>query len=342
MSSELIEIPLAEAIEASPTAPASFADNRWKTRWILLGVLMFSLLHVLPAIDRRHLQGVPPVLLLILGILIPQSFFLIFPLLTRDRNRRAPLKMPAFESVMIEFAIAIPIVIGIITTMLIVGYLLTRFAPGVSVTPDALRDLAASTDASRVYIFALAAFTVPPLCEEVFFRGFLYNALKARWPWLLACVVESLIFGFGHTFGIVHGAFASVLGLILTLVYQWRKSLLTPMFVHCGNNLFAALGIVALMFLTAHSPVLGIVTDPQQSACVVQQVTAGTGAESADLMPGDVVIKMDKASIVSAAQLKQMLLQYKAGDIVRLTIRRDGVEIIKSVELQKRSDPPPE
>ena len=57
---------------------------------------------------------------------------------------------------------------------------------------------------------------------------------------VLAAVLQSALFALAHNFGAMHAAFAFGLGLSLTAVYAWRKTLVAPIFVHAGNNLFAA------------------------------------------------------------------------------------------------------
>src|SRR5436305_1745389 len=78
-----------------------------------------------------------------------------------------------------------------------------------------------------------------PVGEELFFRGFLYNALRRRWPRAVALVVQAAVFGLLHTFGFTHAVFAGVLGLLLGLIYDWRRNLLTPVTVHALQNLAA-------------------------------------------------------------------------------------------------------
>ncbi len=334
MSTDSLEITVAELID-EPAAPLiAFRDDRWKTRWIIVGLACFSLLHVASWIDRQALLAIPPWLLFAVSLFLPQAFFLIFPLVTREKNPRAKIRFPTPLECLIELGIAIPIVIGIIVTLLIVGFILERYAPGTTLAPDALKRLASSGDTTKVYLFALMAFTVPPLCEEVFFRGFIFNAFRARTPWLWAALAESLIFGFGHTFGVVHAIFASTLGLVLTLVYRWRGTLLTSMFIHAGVNFIAALGILAIMALSANSPRIGFVPEPNAKACTIGEIIPDSAAEKAGLQPGDVIEAFDGKKIPDFMHLVETLWRHKAGDKVRLSVRRAGETIDVEVVLQ--------
>ncbi len=121
---------------------------------------------------------------------------------------------------------------------------------------------------SSVALAAAAVFVcvIAPIAEELFFRGFIFGALR-RWrisvdgrqlgPWLAAVVT-------GIFFGLVHAGSASLqyliplgfLGFVLCLV-RWRTRSLYPcMALHSINNSLAlglnelhwgALGILALL-----------------------------------------------------------------------------------------------
>jgi uncharacterized protein len=134
---------------------------------------------------------------------------------------------------------------------------------------------------STVALVAAAVFVcvVAPICEELFFRGFIFGALR-RWrisvsgrelgTWLAAVVT-------GIFFGLVHAGSASAqylvplgfLGFVLCLV-RWRTRSLYPcMALHSINNSLAlginqlhwsAPGIVGLM--AGALLVVGVITGP--------------------------------------------------------------------------------
>ena len=56
------------------------------------------------------------------------------------------------------------------------------------------------------------------------------------------------------------------IGLILTAVYEWRKSLLTPVFVHAGCNMLFVAGVFATMIVNANSPLLGVAMQESSTA----------------------------------------------------------------------------
>jgi membrane protease YdiL (CAAX protease family) len=87
---------------------------------------------------------------------------------------------------------------------------------------------------------ALITCVVAPVCEELFFRGFLFGALRKR-----GLVVAALVTGV--TFGLVHVGSApigflvplAVLGVILCLIYERTGSLYPCMALHAFNNSIA-------------------------------------------------------------------------------------------------------
>jgi membrane protease YdiL (CAAX protease family) len=96
-------------------------------------------------------------------------------------------------------------------------------------------------------LFALMALVIlPPIGEETLVRGYLYSGLRAKWRFMPAMIVTSLMFGLAH---LQTGSGASVLWaagidtfvLSLVLVYLREKTgaLYAGMLVHALNNLIA-------------------------------------------------------------------------------------------------------
>jgi membrane protease YdiL (CAAX protease family) len=90
---------------------------------------------------------------------------------------------------------------------------------------------------------------VAPICEETFFRGFLFGTLRQLplrvagrdlGPWL-AAVIVGILFGLAHT-GSANAEYLiplGFLGFVLCLV-RWRtRSLYPGMVLHSGNNSLA-------------------------------------------------------------------------------------------------------
>ncbi len=88
---------------------------------------------------------------------------------------------------------------------------------------------------------ALSLVVLAPVIEEVFFRGFLLNALWRRYGFISGVVISSLIFAIPH--GDILGAF--VFAVVLSIVLASTRSLIGPMLVHASNN--AIIVLLALL-----------------------------------------------------------------------------------------------
>jgi len=96
------------------------------------------------------------------------------------------------------------------------------------------------------YATLIVAVFVAPICEEVFFRGFVFAGLLRGMPLVWAIVFSSLIFGVAH-FDVGSFAILFIIGLVLAFL-RWRTRSIWPgILLHMLNNGIAALGIIAVM-----------------------------------------------------------------------------------------------
>jgi membrane protease YdiL (CAAX protease family) len=96
------------------------------------------------------------------------------------------------------------------------------------------------------YATLIASMLVAPLCEEVFFRGFVFAGFLTRMPVVVAILLSSLLFALAHA---DIGSFAVLffIGLALAFV-RWRtRSLWPSILLHLLNNGAGALVIVLVM-----------------------------------------------------------------------------------------------
>ncbi|MBK8322514.1 MAG: CPBP family intramembrane metalloprotease [Betaproteobacteria bacterium] len=91
---------------------------------------------------------------------------------------------------------------------------------------------ARATSADYV-VLALGTLAIGPLHEEVFFRGVLFDAIRARRSLFLAVAATSLLFGIMHGRNGLAAAFA---GLVLAFVYLRYGSLWPALLVHVLGN----------------------------------------------------------------------------------------------------------
>ncbi len=302
-----------------------------------MGLALISAWRCLAFVPHGWVAGIPSWALIGVTGLVPQLCLLAYPLIVARRRGLADrFRWPGFERTVIEAAVAIPVVLTLLTVLIALGVVLSRFAPHTTLTPEAFQKAAWSQDYPFLIVVGVLAVTVAPVCEEIFFRGFVHNALRSRMPVAVAALMQSFIFAVLHTFGALHSIGVFFLGLILTAVYEWRRSLLASIFVHAGNNLIAVLGLIVLMVTSANAPVLGVIGHDRADGYQVEQVAPETGAAKAGIVPGDVITDIDGQPVASFNQLAAAVRLHQAGDQVTVGFNRDGQHLHVEVVLQKR------
>jgi len=83
---------------------------------------------------------------------------------------------------------------------------------------------------------------LPPLAEEMMFRGFLYKGLASHWPKLIAALITSLLFGLVH-FQWNVGVDVFILSLVLIALYEKTQNLWMCVFLHAIKNGMAFLAL---------------------------------------------------------------------------------------------------
>jgi uncharacterized protein len=93
-------------------------------------------------------------------------------------------------------------------------------------------------DAKRLFAFAALIAILGPFFEEVFFRGFIYQAVKRQWGVLRGMVVVSVIFALMHAHWV---AFLPIFGLsmMLCLIFETTGSLTPGILMHMTHNMVA-------------------------------------------------------------------------------------------------------
>jgi hypothetical protein len=82
----------------------------------------------------------------------------------------------------------------------------------------------------------VAVVIAAPIGEEVFFRGFLFGALRARLGFVRAAIISSAVFGLFHIEPLLIAVMFFV-GLGLATLYERRGALLAPMAAHAMFNI---------------------------------------------------------------------------------------------------------
>jgi hypothetical protein len=124
----------------------------------------------------------------------------------------------------------------------LVAYLVLTSIYTVLVDPPSEQLPSGLEDAGQNLLVAVATgmllIVVAPLAEEVFFRGFLYQAFRNSFGVLPGALLSALIFGAIH-FEFFKLIQLAILGVILALLFEKTRSLWPPIILHGINNTLA-------------------------------------------------------------------------------------------------------
>jgi len=93
---------------------------------------------------------------------------------------------------------------------------------------------------------------IVPLCEELIFRGLMYNRIKDHLPVKWALLMSALAFGIGHG-NLVQGIYGFALGYMMAYLYERTNKLWVPVLFHIVANSVSVLitesGIFDILYL---------------------------------------------------------------------------------------------
>jgi membrane-associated protease RseP (regulator of RpoE activity) len=158
-------------------------------------------------------------------------------------------------------------------------------------------------------------------------------------PVVVAGFAGAIIFGLSHNISVLYVCVTFAMGLMLTAVYEWRKTLLAPILVHAGINFIAAVGMALMMIQFATGGVLGVGGDPRDAECVIREIGPNSAAEEAGLQVGDIIKSFNAEPIRDFPHLVETVPLYRPGDAIPVTVSRSGAEFEVTVVLQGRGTP---
>src|SRR3954462_2594567 len=101
-----------------------------------------------------------------------------------------------------------------------------------------VEDLGADTNTFLLVVGALVVIVVAPVCEELFFRGFLFTVLRQRLSFWVAALIDGVLFGFVHG-SLVIVPILAALGVVFCYVYERTGSIFPTIALHALNNTIA-------------------------------------------------------------------------------------------------------
>jgi membrane protease YdiL (CAAX protease family) len=253
-----------------------------------------------------------------------------FPLLVaRGRLGRWP-RLPRLRAICLESLLALLALPFVTLAIAFVFPILDRLFSGPGVPSNPLEGAARSHNPIDWPFTVIMVLVVAPLAEELLFRGLLYQALRERLGWILAIPIQATVFGVLHMFNPATSATVVVIGVLLGLFYQWRKTLVSPIILHALVNVVA---VVA----TVNTPYLGVYGDMHERGCIIRGVEPGSAAEEAGVVAGDIITTVDAQAVGDIAEIARIIRAKQPGDQVSVKfLRGDEVHEVTAV-LKRRS-----
>jgi uncharacterized protein len=220
------------------------ATNR--TAWtVFIGILL--MVRILPAIGLNYLQvsgvtitgqgdfkGIPPVLyyLLIcvdyvLGLAISALLYFLIQGIPLTQGLPFPKLSVSDTAIYVAFGCMVCLLANYPADFVAVQLEKHGFNGDVP-------DMPLNNDPRVLVLYGLAVIVIPPIVEEMLFRGVVLQSLK-RFGDGFAIVVSALFFGLYHG-NLIQIVFAFLSGLALGFVVVRTGSLLPSILIHCINN----------------------------------------------------------------------------------------------------------
>lgn len=108
--------------------------------------------------------------------------------------------------------------------------------PSITRTLETLDEV--SNLSSGFFLTFIVIVILPPITEELIFRGILFEEIIRLFDCKFAIFSTALLFGIYH-FNILQGVNTFVMALILAIVYYYRKNILDSILIHMVNNFLA-------------------------------------------------------------------------------------------------------
>jgi membrane protease YdiL (CAAX protease family) len=308
-----------------PPRRSAFREVPWRWSDLLLGFAPHFLLGAASFLidPRAPLAAVLRRLWMPL-LLLTDAWMLGLPLWIARTRTAHPPRLPRPRAVLVEalFALlSLPVVFAAsVAVSAIAANLLARVeSPTV---PWASR--AVAFNRAEWLAFVAMAVTLVPVAEETFYRGFLYNALRQRLHPIPAALIQAVVFGYVHPFGLANSVGIGVAAVALAVVYEWRKMLLTPILVHAAMNTVGMVLLSGALAAEADAPRMGVAGEARQGGCLVTEVVPGGAAETAGIRVGDLITTVDGEPVADIPNIARLVRAHQVGDTISVEFLREG------------------
>jgi membrane protease YdiL (CAAX protease family) len=253
-----------------------------------------------------------------------QGWLLGFPLWIAWRRQGELPKLPRPRTVFREACWTFLTAPAVLVAMVVTSTVWAALAGDSWTSASAFQLIGWSRSRAELLVVGLIALLVAPVAEEISFRGLLYNKLRHGLPLTLAILLQAVVFGLLHPFGLKEVTLIVLAGLAFGLVYEWRKTLLAPIILHASVGAVLLAGTASAIMADAQAPRLGVYGEAHGGACRLIDVVPGSAADLAGLHAGDVVNSIDGAAVPDMERMTQIVRSKRVGDAVTIEFVRDG------------------
>lgn len=102
-----------------------------------------------------------------------------------------------------------------------------------------IEELISNKNVSYIMLLAVVS-VIAPICEEIFFRGFLFQGFRKRWGVPAGIIISSALFSAAHL-DLYNFLPLLAIGWVLAYLFHKTKSLLPVIFLHAAYNLILIL-----------------------------------------------------------------------------------------------------
>jgi uncharacterized protein len=324
--------------QAGTKRQSLFRGVLWLPRDIAVGVFLLVVWRSIYFIPHAWIGNVSQYyLVLTIGLLLGLIVLLAYPIwIIRRRGARCESVFPGIGACAKEFAVAIPLTVGILVLLAALKFFLEKICGQTWVLSKVWEDTATRATLAEIILLMIYGLTLGPIAEEIFFRGFLYNAFLRRcWPMVAACL-QAILFTAMHLYEWRPSLIVFLLGLILAGIYAWRKTLLAPIFVHAMLNSVAFIALATAFLANANAPALGVWGGASHDGIHISGVVPGSAADLAGIKPGDVIVSYGETPVSDFDHLVRLVRKGRIGEIVRILIRRNDTNMELKVTLRRR------
>lgn len=173
---------------------------------------------------------------IVVGSLLTQIFVILAPAVYLVKHLRLPilstmsLRMPHPAHILAAFLITPMCVL----LSMLVYQLQTYIVPAPEAFSTMFTRLIVEND-KPLWLCLLGIAVAPGLCEELLFRGTILGLLKQKMKPVAQCFTVGALFGLFHM-SIFRVAPTAALGVVLTALAVWTRSIIPSMIVHILNN----------------------------------------------------------------------------------------------------------